>query len=165
MDGRSIKVSEAQERAAAVAAAADRAGTKMENLSLEVAYGRYGAQISNKQRSLSAIAADGSLVLTCLAGRFSRPGAGILRYSAQLSQEGGAASRVAELGANVQSARDSDAPVRAVVITPPKGMVRRVIHVRTDLVGKVVDFDGDTFAVDFTRPAPPMVESRGRRKR
>ena len=30
----------------------------MENLSLEVAYGRYGAQITNKQRSLSAMAAD-----------------------------------------------------------------------------------------------------------
>lgn len=136
----------------------------MENLSLEVAYGRYGAQISNKQRSLSAMAADGSLVLTCLAGRFSRPGAGILRYSGQLSQEG-TSTRVAELGANVQSARDSGASVRAVVITPPRGIVRRVIHVRTDLVGKVIDFDGDAFVVDFTRPAPPMVETRGRRKR
>ena len=57
----------------------------MENLSLEVAYGRYGAQIANKQRSLSALAADGSLVLTCKSEQFSRPGAGILRYSAQLS--------------------------------------------------------------------------------
>jgi len=136
----------------------------MENLSLEVAYGRYGAQITNKQRSLSAMAADGSLVLTCLSERFSRPGAGILRYSSQLSQEG-ASTRVAELGEHVQSARDSGATVRAVVITPPRGIVRRVIHVRTDLVGKIVDFDGDAFVVDFTRPAPPMVESRPRRKR
>jgi hypothetical protein len=136
----------------------------MENLSLEVAYGRYGAQISNKQRSLSAMAADGSLVLTCLSERFSRPGAGILRYSGQLSQEG-TSTRVAELGAHVLSARDSGASVRAVVITPPRGIVRRVIHVRTDLVGKVIDFDGDSFVVDFTRPAPPLVEPRARRKR
>jgi hypothetical protein len=136
----------------------------MENLSLEVAYGRYGAQITNKQRSLSAMAADGSLVLTCQSEKFSRPGAGILRYSGQLSQEG-TSTRVAELGEHVQSARDSGASVRAVVITPPRGIVRRVIHVRTDLVGKVVDFDGDAFVVDFTRPAPPMVESRPRRKR
>jgi hypothetical protein len=136
----------------------------MENLSLEVAYGRYGAQITNKQRSLSAMAADGSLVLTCLSERFSRPGAGILRYSGQLSQEG-TSTRVAELGAHVLSARDSGASVRAVVITPPRGIVRRVIHVRTDLVGKVIDFDGDSFVVDFTRPAPPLVEPRARRKR
>jgi hypothetical protein len=136
----------------------------MENLSLEVAYGRYGAQITNKQRSLSAVAADGSLVLTCLSEKFSRPGAGILRYSGQLSQEG-TSTRVAELGAHVQSARDSGASVRAVVITPPRGIVRRVIHVRPDLVGKIVDFDGDAFVVDFTRPAPPLVESRPRRKR
>jgi hypothetical protein len=136
----------------------------MENLSLEVAYGRYGAQITNKQRSLSAMAADGSLVLTCLSERFSRPGAGILRYSGQLSQEG-TSTRVAELGAHVSSARDSGASVRAVVITPPRGIVRRVIHVRTDLVGKVIDFDGDSFVVDFTRPAPPLVEPRARRKR
>jgi hypothetical protein len=136
----------------------------MENLSLEVAYGRYGAQITNKQRSLSAMAADGSLVLTCQSERFSRPGAGILRYSGQLSQEG-TSTRVAELGAHLTSARDSGAPVRTVVITPPRGIVRRVIHVRTDLVGKIVDFDGDAFVVDFTRPAPPMVETRPRRKR
>jgi hypothetical protein len=136
----------------------------MENLSLEVAYGRYGAQITNKQRSLSAMAADGSLVLTCQSERFSRPGAGILRYSGQLSQEG-TSTRVAELGAHVLSARDSGASVRAVVITPPRGIVRRVIHVRTDLIGKIVDFDGDAFVVDFTRPAPPLVESRPRRKR
>jgi hypothetical protein len=138
----------------------------MENLSLEVAYGRYGAQIANKQRSLSAMAADGSLVLTCLSGKFSRPGAGILRYSAQLSQEGGAASKVSELRTHLESARESGVDVRAVVVTPPKGIVRRVIHVRTDLVGKVMDFDGDSYVVDFTRPAPPLVvESRGRRKR
>jgi hypothetical protein len=136
----------------------------MENLSLEVAYGRYGAQITNKQRSLSAMAADGSLVLTCQSERFSRPGAGILRYSGQLSQEG-TSTRVAELGAHVLSARDSGASVRAVVITPPRGIVRRVIHVRTDLIGKIVGFDGDAFVVDFTRPAPPLVESRPRRKR
>ncbi|MEO8307507.1 MAG: hypothetical protein ABI616_05655 [Pseudomonadota bacterium] len=136
----------------------------MENLSLEVAYGRYGAQITNKQRSLSAIAADGSLVLTCLSEKFSRPGAGILRYSGQLSQEG-TSTRVAELAGHLKTARDADASVRAVVITPPRGIVRRVIHVRTDLVGKVVDFDGDAFVVDFTRPAPPLVEPRARRKR
>ena len=137
----------------------------MENLSLEVAYGRYGAQITNKQRSLSAVAADGSLVITCLSERFSRPGAGILRYSAQLSQEPGLSSRVSELAAQVKSAQDSGSDVRAVVITPPRGMVRRVIHVRKDLIGKIVEFDGDTFVVDFTRPAPPMVEARPRRKR
>ena len=137
----------------------------MENLSLEVAYGRYGAQITNKQRSLSAVAADGSLVITCLSERFSRPGAGILRYSAQLSQEAGVTSRVSELAAQVKTAQDAGSDVRAVVITPPRGMVRRIIHVRKDLVGKVVEFDGDTFVVDFTRPAPPMVESRPRRKR
>jgi len=137
----------------------------MENLSLEVAYGRYGAQIVNKQRSLSAVAADGSLVLTCLSERFSRPGAGVLRYSAQLSQEAGVSSRVNELAAQVKSAQDSGSDVRAVVITPPRGMVRRVIHVRKDLVGKVVEFDGDNFVVDFTRPAPPMTEARPRRKR
>jgi hypothetical protein len=136
----------------------------MENLSLEVAYGRYGAQITNKQRSLSAVAADGSLVLTCQSEKFSRPGAGILRYSGQLSEEG-TSTRVAELGAHLLSARDSDSSVRAVVITPPRGIVRRVIHVRTDLIGKIVDFDGDAFVVDFTRPAPPLVESRPRRKR
>lgn len=137
----------------------------MENLSLESAYARYGAQVSSKQRCLSAIAADGSLVLSCPADRFSRPGEGVLRYSARLSLEIAAQSRVAVLRDQVQRASTEGIEVRPVFITAPRGTIGRVIHVRSDLVGKVVDYDGDSFIVDFRRPPAPVVEPKKRRKR
>jgi hypothetical protein len=44
-------------------------------------------------------------------------------------------------------------------------LIKRIIHVRSDLVGKVVEFDGDSFVVDFTRIAPAAEEPKARRKR
>jgi hypothetical protein len=151
-----------------VAIAAPHAATDcskyMENLSLEVAYARYGAEVSNKQRNLSSVASDGSLVLSCPAERFSRPGVGILRYSAQISLESGTTPRVVALRAHIQSAQAGGVDIRPVVITPAKGTTPRVIHVRQDLVGRVVEYDGDNFVVDFTRATPPA-EPKGRRRR
>ena len=136
----------------------------MENLSLEVAFARYGAQAANKQRSLSALAADGSLVLSCESVHFSRPGIGILRYSRRFSDLGGAKARVTELRTQLLEAFDAGTNVHPVVITAPKGLMKRVIHVRSDLEGRVVQFDGDTFSVDFTRPAPPAEEPKVKRR-
>jgi hypothetical protein len=133
----------------------------MQNISLEVAYARYGAQVTSKQRNLSALAKDGSLILSCPADRFSRPGVGILRYTAQLSQEAGVSKLVDTLRTHIQAAHAENTDVHPVMITPPKGTMSRVVHVRPDLTGKVVEFDGDTFVVDFTRamaepPAKPV---------
>jgi hypothetical protein len=137
----------------------------VENLSLEVAYARYGAKATNKQRSLSALAADGSLVLSCQSDKFSRPGIGVLRYSAQLTQMTGGKAGIAELRAQLRTVCDAGTEVRPVVITAPRGLIKRIIHVRSDLVGKVVEFDGDSFVVDFTRIAPAAEEPKARRKR
>jgi hypothetical protein len=52
-----------------------------------------------------------------------------------------------------------------VVITPPKGLAKRIIHVRSDLEGRVVEFDGDNFSVDFTRPAAPQEEPKPKRRK
>jgi hypothetical protein len=129
------------------------------------AYARYGAQGSSKLRSLSAVAADGSLVLTCPSDRFSRPGTGILRYSALLSKEKAPAARIVELRTQLQSAQDAGTDVRLVVVTPSKGRVSRTIHVRSDLVGKVVEFDGDAYVVDFIRPLPPVEDAPPKKRR
>jgi hypothetical protein len=62
-------------------------------------------------------------------------------------------TRPAELpGQHLTLARDAALPVRMVVTSVAsenKGTVSR--HVRADLIGKVVMFDGDRFIVDFTR--------------
>ncbi|MEO6186601.1 MAG: hypothetical protein ABIP38_05740 [Steroidobacteraceae bacterium] len=136
----------------------------MENLSLEVAFARYGAQATNKQRSLSALSKDGSLVLSCESLHFSRPGIGILRYSRRLSELPGAKARITELRTQLHTAFDAGSNVHPVVITAPKGLAKRIIHVRSDLEGRVVEFDGDTFSVDFTRPAAPAEEPKVKRR-
>jgi hypothetical protein len=137
----------------------------MENLSLEVAFARYGAQAINKQRSLSALATDGSLVLSCESLHFTRPGIGILRYTRRLSELGGAKARITELRTQLLAAMDAGTNVHPVVITAPKGLAKRIIHVRSDLEGRVVEFDGDNFSVDFTRPLPPQEEPKPKRRK
>jgi len=122
------------------------------HLSLVEAFGRFGSKPYNRARALSAIATDGAMVLNCSPAYFGHPTQGVLRYEDRLSREV-LRTRPAELlGQHLTLARDADLPVRMVVTSVPsenKGTVSR--HVRADLIGKVVMFDGDHFIVDFTR--------------
>ena len=138
------------------------------NLTLFDAFGRYGAKPSNRLSSLSAMAPDGAMVLYCLPAHFCHPTRGVLRYEAKLSMVQAETKDVGILGEHLTQARDSDLPVRMVVKSPtpeanrPKGPS---YHIRPDLLGKVVEFDGDHFIVDFTRPPPvPSPAVFGRRK-
>ncbi len=125
------------------------------NLSLIDAFGRFGAKPSNRLRALSAMAADGSLVLNCSPACFGHPSRGVLRYEDRLSREPTGSNDPALLGQHLTLARDGSLPVRMVVTTvndDKRG--GRSCHVRPDLIGKVVQFDGDHFIVDFTREEP-----------
>ena len=139
----------------------ERAGywTAMErdvmNLSLVDAFGRFGAKPANRLRGQSAIAADGALVLSCSHSRFGHPAQGVLRYEGKLTKEGEEASANDLLGQHLTLARDGDLPVRMVVMTSlvdaSTSKVSRSFHVRPDLIGKLVSFDGESYTVDFTR--------------
>jgi len=126
----------------------------VENLSLIEAYARFGAKPGNRLRALSAIAADGALVLSCTPPQFARAGKGVLRYEDRLSREPEDRAGKEVLAQHLSRARDEQLPVRMVVtanIGAPDRKAGRSIHVREDLVGKVTQFDGDHFIVDFTR--------------
>jgi hypothetical protein len=138
------------------------------NLSLSDAFARFGAKPSNRQRSLSAIAADGALVLNCSPGHFGHPSRGVLRYEDRLSGDS-AASRDAELlGRHLTLAHDGSLPVRMVVTSradDKNGTGSASCHVRPDLIGKVTKFDGDHFIVDFRRrEVIGQVAASGRRR-
>ncbi|HEY3784115.1 MAG TPA: hypothetical protein VGL55_02415 [Steroidobacteraceae bacterium] len=124
------------------------------NLNLIDAFGKFGAKPSNRLRALSAIAADGAMVLNCDQANFRHPERGVLRYENRLFKEPPAAKDAdAELlGRHLTLARDGALPVRMVVtfLADEKSGTRRC-HVRPDLIGKVVTFDGDHFVVDFER--------------
>ncbi len=136
----------------------------MENLKLADAYARYGAKIPRGQPVLSAIAADGAVVISCQAAKFARTRRDVLRYEDTLSGDDSAARHKTQLGEHLLLARDGALPVRLVIVTPPKGPSPKIIAVRKDLVGKVAEFDGDRFAVDFSRPDGPVAKTGGRRK-
>jgi hypothetical protein len=141
-------------------------GLSRMNLTLIDAFNRFGARPSNRLRGLSAIADDGALVLNCSQQYFAHPSRGVLRYEDRLSRESDDSRNAALLGQHLTLARDGALPVRMVVAFPAelkRGPVRGY-HVRPDLVGKVVKFDGDHFMVDFTRPGevPQAAASSGR---
>lgn len=123
------------------------------NLSLTDAFGKFGAQPNSRLRGLSALAADGALVLNCQQAYFAHPSRGVLRYEDRLSREPAESKDTQLLAQHLTRARDDGLPVRMVVTSlgEKAGRSSRRCHVRPDLIGKVVTFDGDRFVIDFTR--------------
>jgi hypothetical protein len=138
------------------------------NLSLSDAFARFGAKPSNRLRGLSAMAADGALVLNCFLAYFGHPARGVLRYEDRLSRQSAGGSDTELLGRHLTLAHAGELPVRMVVSSRAvegNGSSSSACHVRTDLIGKVAEFDGDHFIVDFTRrevmrPAADSVRRR-----
>jgi hypothetical protein len=139
----------------------------MQPVPLEIAFSRHGADVAGRHRPLCATAGDGSLVLVCQSSGFSRPGAGVLRYSARLSQTAARRSQIEALRAGLDAANAGRSPVRLIIQTPGVDGASSRVHMRADLVGSVAEFDGDAYSVDFVRlaVAEPPPPPRSRRKR
>jgi hypothetical protein len=136
------------------------------NLSLVDAFGKFGAKPGNRVHSLSAMAVDGALVLNCSKSYFAHPSRGVLRYEDRLSREPADSKQSELLSQHLTLARDGALPVR-MVVTSIAGDERgsRSFHVRSDLIGKLVKFDGDHFIIDFTRREEMrLTAASGRRK-
>lgn len=124
------------------------------NLSLSDAFARFGAKPINRVRGLSAMAADGALVLNCSLAYFSHPSRGVLRYEDRLSRQSPGSSDTERLGQHLTLAAAGALPVRMVVSSranESNGSGSPSWHVRPDLIGRVAEFDGDHYIVDFTR--------------
>jgi hypothetical protein len=136
------------------------------NLTLMDAFGRFGAKPASRLGSLSAMAADGAMVLNCLPSYFGHPARGVLRYETRLSAADAESKIVTTLSEHLTQARDGALPVRMVVTFPGQEKTRRGggHHVRPDLVGTVVEFDGDRFVIDFRRPPAAPAAATSRRK-
>jgi len=139
------------------------------NLSLRDAFARFGAKPSNRLRGLSAMAADGALVLNCSVAHFRHHSRGVLRYEDRLSRQSAGSGDSELLGQHLTLARSGALPVRMVVSSRADERTRSAgggsgCHVRPDLIGKVAEFDGDLFIVDFTRVEGVRPEVSGRRR-
>jgi len=128
------------------------------------AFAQFGARPRDPVRGRSAIAGDGSLVLSCSIPNFRRPGPGVLRYEGVVSRDSRNSTGAGLLGEHLTLARDGDLPVRMVVIVEARERnARRNVYARPDLVGRLVEFDGDRFTVDFTRLAVEPEQPAARR--
>jgi len=78
-----------------------------------------------------------------------------------------AAGVLKSLSEHLGRARDGELPVRMVVTFAQRQKTGKAggYYVRPDLIGKVADFDGDRFAIDFTRPQEAVVQSTARRRK
>ena len=137
------------------------------NLNLVAAFSRFGATPRNGVRGLSAIATDGAVVLNCSQQHFAHPSRGVLRYEDRLSREAQDSKDATLLGQHLTLAIDGALPVRMVVefSSELRRGASRGYHVRPDLIGKVVRFDGDHFMVDFTRPEQVVQAVNSKRRR
>jgi hypothetical protein len=142
----------------------------MGNLNLWEAFAKLGGKAANRLHSMSAMSTDGAaMILSCSPARFAHPARGVLRYEDSLSRDATRPAELQTLGQHLTLARDGNLPIRMIVVgerpeTP--GKTARSIHVRMDLVGKVVSFDGDKFIVDFVRleEAPNPAAGRAARR-
>jgi len=136
------------------------------NLTLIDAFRRFGAKPESRLSSLSAMAADGAMVLNCLPAHFGHPTRGVLRYETSLSAARADSKVVTALSEHLTRARDASLPVRMIVTFPDSEKTGKggSYHVRPDLTGKIVEFDGDRFVIDFTRPQAACPPLAGRRK-
>jgi len=120
----------------------------------------FNAELANSQWAYSAKAADGSIVMSCWSHRLKLQD-GVLRYEDFLSRWNVNAPGKNLLISHLQDGLDNQLPVRLVVATAEDPTVidrgetatgmRNTFHPKPEVVGKVVLFDGENFAIEFRR--------------
>jgi hypothetical protein len=135
--------------------------------SLIDAFARFGAKPKNRLRGRSAIAGDGALVLSCATACFRHSSPGVLRYEDAVSRGPDDQTSAALLGEHLALARAGQLPVRMIVIAESgERNPRYKIYARPDVIGRLIEFDGDRFIVDFRRLAAELKEpERGSKRR
>ena len=132
-------------------------------MNFTTAFARYGAKLKNANWAVSAIASDGSVVISCRSHYFKPKRAdGALPYVDSLSRWNG--SNVTGnnlLRTQIEQALEEKLDVRLVIATTndasavdrgeDASKLSNTFGVREDLVGKVTKFDGDNFVIEFRK--------------
>ena len=133
----------------------------MQTLGFVEAFAKFGAKLENPMWAVSSIADDGSFVMSCWSHYFKSGEEGILLYVDSLSRWKGNALGNRLLSAHLKKATTEGLLVRLVVATAVDtkavdsgqdgSKIKKTFHVRQDVVGKIRDFDGDAYAIEFKR--------------
>ena len=136
----------------------------MTDIGFVEAFSKFSAKLDNPMWAVSAIAKDGALVVSCWAHYFKKGDKGSLLYVDSLSRWNGNDLGNNLLRTHISRAFSNSLPVRVVVATAKDtnaidhgndaSKVKKTFHVREDLVGKVIAFDGDDFIIEFKKCTP-----------
>lgn len=147
----------------------------MSNLTVNEAFALYGAKLVNRQWAVSSIAENGDLVMSCWSHYFKTPEKGTLRYSDALSRWHTNAAGSSLLKEHLAGALKNNTPVRIVFATTEDtalvdsgldvSSARKKYHVRMDIKGHIVSFDGDSYVMDFKKEENWMEMSSAKQKR
>ena len=130
----------------------------MKKLTLTAAFAYYGAKLKNTRWAYSAIADDGALVFSCWSDHLKSIDEGHMRYDDRLSRWASNHQGKNLFVKHLKMAIDGKLPVRLVVakvvdrkerVSGDASSLSKTFSVVNNLVGKVVEFDGDAFAIDF----------------
>lgn len=129
---------------------------------ISAAFARYGAKLKNVNWSVSAVAADGALVVSLWAQHLSTENGALVCRDSFGRWRGPGNS---EFRQRVTAAFVSQQPVRLVIArASDPGAVQRgedasqqkkEFGVREDLIGSVTAIDGDDYTITFVRKQPP----------
>jgi hypothetical protein len=131
----------------------------MATLGINEAFAQYGARLNNGQWSVSAWAPDGSLVVSLWEHHYRKGAPGAMEFAGKASRWTGHGN--AEFRKNVAHAFETSAAVRLVIVRTTEterveagedaSTIPKDFFLREDLIGKVVEWDGENYAFRFTK--------------
>jgi hypothetical protein len=132
---------------------------KMARIGIKDAFATYGANLHNVQWSVSAWAADGSLVVSLWAHHYRAGPSGTVEYADSLARWKGPGNN--EFRKNVAKAFAKRSRVRLVVASTIEtshvqagedaSKIKKDFDPKVDLIGKVAELDGENYVFRFAR--------------
>lgn len=133
----------------------------MAKLSFTECFSKYNAILSNPNWAVSAQSTDKSIVISCWENYFSKPDKHTMRYSDTLSRWQGNALGNNLLREHLQLAKEQSLPIRLVIATTKEiqqvdngsdaSKISKTFHIKPEVIGSLVFFDGDQFIIDFCK--------------
>lgn len=131
----------------------------MAKLGIKDAFAKYRAVQRNVQWSVSAWNPTGELVVSLWAHHQRPDTPGAMEFEAYANRWAGPGNK--EFRENVQKAFEAQSPVRLVIARTDEvkrveasedaSKIKKEFAVRTDLIGKVVEWDGDRYVFRFEK--------------
>lgn len=131
----------------------------MARIGIKEAFKKYGAPLRNVQWSVSAWAPDGALVVSLWEHHYRKSPPGTLEFEGSVNRWNGPGNT--EFRENVARAFETKATVRLVVVRTEEiarveagedaSRIKKAFSSRAELVGRVIEWDGERYAFQFTK--------------